>query len=53
MSDHDGVLGFARLQDLGRDVLGALAFILDREGARALDNDVRMMIWYVMLCVRK
>ena len=43
LRDHDGVLGFARLQDLGRDVLGALAFILDREGVRALENDVGMM----------
>ena len=37
------LLGLARLRDLGRDVLGALAFILDREGVRALDDDLGMM----------
>ena len=36
--DHDGVLGLARLRNLGRDVLGALAFILDREVVRAPDD---------------
>ena len=44
LRDHDGVLEFACLQDLGRDVLGALAFILDREGVRTLDNDEGMVI---------
>ena len=38
---HLGVLGLARipyLQNRGRDVLGALAFILDREVVRAPDD---------------
>ena len=49
--DHDGMLGLARLRDLGRDVLGALASILNgREGIRALDDDVGMMGWHYTMC---